>query len=351
MSSSVGKGKHKSSTSSSIIVFCIATYAATVLQCAGLARQRCSTQPPGQNHFRCLREKKTHTHTCQAVILAQQGQPWQDQESKKEFPFWAVEWKVGRMPPPVTLSLHFRALFFFFLLPQTPPSVTTWTWNLVPEVTHLICTQDEQKKRITRSVCNLPRFLSKWKHADFKGSKCFENVSSPETNDESAHRSAAEQKGCLLEQVRALLMRFGSPFLTISSEFGDYYNKGQWWWSFKWSSNAMQWCNSSPAETKLGTTWNTSNTNCYYFFVTVGVSLHSGHFCSSIRTTTPMSGYQNVWHKCVKSIDRVTTPLVLSPLSFIPLHWEGDWKVASLPLSEKMQRKDFTQCGVCGGLN
>lgn len=114
MSSSVGKGKHKSSTSSSIIVFCIATYAATVLQCAGLARQRCSTQPPGQNHFRCLREKKTHTHTCQAVILAQQGQPWQDQESKKEFPFWAVEWKVGRMPPPVTLSLHFRALFFFF---------------------------------------------------------------------------------------------------------------------------------------------------------------------------------------------------------------------------------------------
>lgn len=98
----------KKNISSSIIAFCIATYAATVFQCAGLAQQQCSTQPSGQKHLRCGKKNHTCCDACSTrSVLAG------SRVRKKKLPFRAVEWNVGLMPPSVTLSLHFtRATVF-----------------------------------------------------------------------------------------------------------------------------------------------------------------------------------------------------------------------------------------------
>lgn len=106
-----------------------------------------------------------------------------------------------------------------------------------------------------------------------RGSKCFENVSSPETNNEGVYRSAVEQKKLLFGTSACT---FTTIWLSSAHLIRVWWlsKKSQWWWSLKWSSSSAsarqtkQWWNSLP-ETKLAPMWDTSWTNCCLFILFV----------------------------------------------------------------------------------
>lgn len=199
-------------------MFCIATYAATVFQCAGLAQQQCSTQP---SDTWGVWGKQTHVPGCDTCstrsALARSG-------VKKKASFqssWMKCWTDASFSH-VKSALYkshcvFRAYFYYLkhlhlLLLGLKPCAWSHTLDLHPVWTKkksqglFVTSQDFYQSGVTLN----------------KESKCFENVSSPKTNGKGAYRRAVEQKrlpfgssACTFSTILALLFYPSTQSLVI----------------------------------------------------------------------------------------------------------------------------------------